>query len=329
MNKRYAYFDVLKFLLIFSVVFGHILENYIQNPFFKSIYMFIYTFHMPLFVFITGFFAKSNKGGGLRYFILFIIFQAIHAFLNISIFNVKTNYSWIEILGFILSPSWTLWYIFCMPIWLLSLRFIKNINSKLIVFSILLAVLVGFIPYFNSVFSLNRLFYFYPFFLLGYKFGKDKDAFIQKINSMQKPHIIFFCVCVLVTVFLLLRYGLPSLPIYSFYGRESFSNLDDFAIGLLAFFLAFSCSFCIMIILPTNIKDSKHILSFNQIGKRTLSVYLLHSILLLFINKYLFLTCADQVLQLLIILCETTFIMLLSSLPFFNKIINSSYHLLS
>ena len=75
MNKRYAYFYVLKFLLIFSVVFGHILENYIQNPFFKSIYMFIYTFHMPLFVFITGFFAKSNKGGGIK---------VLHFIYNIS-----------------------------------------------------------------------------------------------------------------------------------------------------------------------------------------------------------------------------------------------------
>ena len=48
MNKRYAYFDIIKFTLIFFVVLGHVIEPFINNPFFKSIYMLIYSFHMPL-----------------------------------------------------------------------------------------------------------------------------------------------------------------------------------------------------------------------------------------------------------------------------------------
>ena len=51
-------FDNLKILLILLVVLGHIIE-----PFYKlnTLYLIIYAFHMPVFVYISGYFAKGNK----------------------------------------------------------------------------------------------------------------------------------------------------------------------------------------------------------------------------------------------------------------------------
>ncbi|MFP3877521.1 acyltransferase family protein, partial [Bacillus paralicheniformis] len=46
----------IKGLLIFLVVFGHLIELYKGN--YYQIFVLIYAFHMPLFIFISGFLAK-------------------------------------------------------------------------------------------------------------------------------------------------------------------------------------------------------------------------------------------------------------------------------
>ncbi len=46
-KSRDSYFDNAKFILIFLVVFGHILRSFINgNEFMLHLYKFIYTFHM-------------------------------------------------------------------------------------------------------------------------------------------------------------------------------------------------------------------------------------------------------------------------------------------
>ena len=55
---RDSFCDTLKGILILLVILGHVLEignDIVSN----SVYHFIYLFHMPLFVFISGFFTKE------------------------------------------------------------------------------------------------------------------------------------------------------------------------------------------------------------------------------------------------------------------------------
>ena len=58
--KRVEYLDMLKAFAIFSVVLGHALQ-YLAWPDFwgRKAWMFIYAYHMPLFMFICGLFFKS------------------------------------------------------------------------------------------------------------------------------------------------------------------------------------------------------------------------------------------------------------------------------
>ena len=58
-NRNYL-LDNLKVVLIFFVVFGHVIEYYIKdNSVLRTIYIFIYIFHMPLFVFVSGYLSKN------------------------------------------------------------------------------------------------------------------------------------------------------------------------------------------------------------------------------------------------------------------------------
>lgn len=60
-KQREFYFDNARLYLIILVVFGHLLRSYIgENPFLYALYMFIYSFHMPAFVLISGYFAKAD-----------------------------------------------------------------------------------------------------------------------------------------------------------------------------------------------------------------------------------------------------------------------------
>jgi fucose 4-O-acetylase-like acetyltransferase len=55
-DKRIHWVDVLKFLGIFVIYLGHFGESA------GKLYPFVYTYHVPLFFFISGFFAEPKKG---------------------------------------------------------------------------------------------------------------------------------------------------------------------------------------------------------------------------------------------------------------------------
>ena len=81
--KRDRFWDSLKFILIFFVVYGHMIETYTPDGSFnRAMYNFIYTFHMPFFMFISGRFSqikdrKKYLNGIILILETYIVFQII------------------------------------------------------------------------------------------------------------------------------------------------------------------------------------------------------------------------------------------------------------
>ena len=92
--KRDYSFDNMKVLLITLVVFGHALEEFGTTGKLGLIRAVIYSFHMPLFIFISGYFSKSDAKPEklLKTTIIpFIIFNTIWMFTQGTAINkIKT-----------------------------------------------------------------------------------------------------------------------------------------------------------------------------------------------------------------------------------------------
>ncbi|WP_353615525.1 acyltransferase family protein [Colwellia sp. PAMC 21821] len=76
--------------MIFLVVFGHLIEPLInQNDFIKTIYMFIYSFHMPVFIILAGVLTKLDMTDeqttkNIRTLIVpFLVFTILYEIVNL------------------------------------------------------------------------------------------------------------------------------------------------------------------------------------------------------------------------------------------------------
>lgn len=168
-TQRNPTLDNVKFLMIFFVVFAHAIGPFIYTfPSLKRVFSSIYSFHMPVFIIISGMlsrdiFSRDHFEKLLRSLIIpFIVFSIIYEASHFILFNETSKYLRLHI------PYWLLWYLPSLFFWRLILPFMRRVPQFLLV-SILGAVAIGFVPDVHQLYGISRTIYFWPFFLLGYK----------------------------------------------------------------------------------------------------------------------------------------------------------------
>lgn len=194
--------DALKMFLIILVIYAHIplLDGLISGLRVECDTLMwhsvkgIYSFHMPLFVLLSGYFTKRKTAKNmfrsslklLRLFIVFhgidLLLRYIHGEVSFSIRNIIT-------------PSFALWYLLCLFYWRLSVVLIPNkIARKYVVFfSIILSLLVGFV-HIRGELGFQRFFSFMPYFFIGYYYGKEIMSKINTLlNKITPPNSFYYC----------------------------------------------------------------------------------------------------------------------------------------
>jgi fucose 4-O-acetylase-like acetyltransferase len=143
---------------------------------------------MPCFVFTSGYLAKSmNKGGKLRVDRIFAVFWM---YLIFKLGNVLLGMAFDQKVGLeLLKDGSAPWYLVTLCIWYISVPILDRIKAQYLIFgSLLIGCLIGYYSYVKDVFSLSRVFVFFPFFIIGYKLSKEKlDQFLN-----QRIRIIAF-----------------------------------------------------------------------------------------------------------------------------------------
>lgn len=93
MSEEFTYIDIAKGIGIFLVVLGHYVNPFFMPDYFQHIVNFVYTFHMPLFMAMSGFlFGKSfGKVNNYRSFVLKKSQRLLIPYFTISIllFGIK------------------------------------------------------------------------------------------------------------------------------------------------------------------------------------------------------------------------------------------------
>ena len=170
MTKRITYLDSLKAILILLVILGHAVqfntEEYETNPLFQ----FIYSFHMPLFLFISGYltcrgsFKRWNIGKrALQLLLPFITWALISPFLESRACTIKP----------FLYPDTGLWFLYNLFFYSVIANVSEWIESKKRIkleysFLLFYGLLGIFMLMFHTLFNCTQLLYHIPFFYAGY-----------------------------------------------------------------------------------------------------------------------------------------------------------------
>lgn len=181
-KKRIDALDLVKGLAIFLVIWGHTLQHCLSsNQVDEPVYRFIYSFHMPLFMVLCGFFSwssmKMNFWGMLKKKTLAILMPSIVwggiIYLFVSAAHIaegKSDALSISLLG---NMVWTSYW-FLKAVFLCYVIAWMGVNSKLWtpVWVLTSIFLIQLYPHFNIPLM-------YPCFLTGMYLNKviNKDKF--------------------------------------------------------------------------------------------------------------------------------------------------------
>ena len=276
MKKRIALWDNLKFLLIIFVVIGHYTQQFrADNEILQRIYVFIYSFHMPAFIFVTGLFSKRavNEKDIKKILPYLTCFFAT----TLILFITKALLGWAPVFEFF-SPSGISWYLMSIFFMFLITMLIKDYKPQYIfVLSLIIGVMCGFCQTNNpDFFTWMRTLTFYPFFCLGYISDREKIEKATNKISTKITAVIFF-----VAIYLLIYFYPKQANKISRLNtaRHTYSELGRFApygweLRLLTYAISFAAIFLLISLIPR-----KKIKGFTSLGERTLGIYMFHYVI--------------------------------------------------
>ncbi len=277
MSERDYLYDNVKGLLIITVVLCHLLGCCIakQDLIPRSLVVFIYYFHMPLFIFISGFFSKNvEKCRETAFRNLFLVYVVAQVFW--VIFKYLTNGS-VHYIRHFLDPGYAIWYIVALFFWRLFLKDLIRIPHILLI-SFLVSPLIMFLSDAELVLAINKTVGFLFFFLLGYCAGPEHVA---KVRRLPRPLAIALLAAIYAATVMLMKAG-----ILSYGGAKSLllhtmnmASFDSVWLGLGLYYGALAMAVLTGGLVLAAMPAKKNFLAY--IGGDTLPLYLSHTYFLI------------------------------------------------
>ena len=292
MKQRIYRYDNIKALLILLVVIGHMTTDYVSdNHLVRWTTLWIYTFHMPAFIFLAGLVHKqyitekrASRGikGETRFRAdkalgFFLCGYTLKVFLQLTrtLMGQKPLWHWIEEPGI---P----WYLFVMAEYEILFFILRHISDRirpwvLITGAFALSAVIGYFPEVGDAFCLSRMINFLPIYMLGYFLD------MRKVNSFMEGRWKRLLGWAGIAASLIIC-ATGKWSMYSwrkwFTGRRSYEFLQDYfsfalkdcwwiRLGVWAFALALT--FCIIAVIPD--RDFGFI---TKVGSSTLNIYFWH-----------------------------------------------------
>lgn len=264
---RSAYYDNIKSLLIFSVVIGHFIDCCSgRSEACRQLFLFIYSFHMPLFIFVSGLFynKKKLKQRTISYLMLFIMIKVVFCIENIIL---ARSYSFS-----LTSGNGMEWFVLAIAAMGILVYILDSIKPCLVLgIGIMLGCFVGFDKTIGDQFAISRIIVFFPFYYVATMLDRD---YIEKKTNQKWFKIIALVVLIVWAGLCIFKIDDLYILRHLFTGRNAF---DDSILSkgplyrLLCYLITTIVGLSIMTIAPHS-----HIPVVTFIGKKTMQIYFWH-----------------------------------------------------
>ena len=168
LKPRIFKFDNVRLLAIVLVVIGSFAEEFTpRSDMFQSWFVFVFSFHAPLFIFLSGLFTKEYKDGNRPDVYRLSFYFGLGMVLKIIIYLLRVWNG--EKIGIDFFGGATVeWYLFVIVMYSVTMYLLRWVNRWVMLgLSLVLGTVAGFLPL-GDEFYLMRYFVFMPFFLAGY-----------------------------------------------------------------------------------------------------------------------------------------------------------------
>ncbi len=272
--------DNVRGILIILVVIGHFLLPVVESDtrLIDGIFYAIYSFHMPCFVMVSGFYAKSvyrngrfRWGKAVQMLWLYFVYKSI-AYVTEGLaygFTGFPNYFF---------ESGAPWYLLALTLWYLTVPALQLLRGSKYryLFAAALFVAVAFLKYpvqIDCWFCFDRTLSFYPFFCLGY-FCTQADLDLYLTSPLKKPVDLaaaFLMLLILVGMKdLFMKYNLVV------YGADYIRFLPELYGRLWLIYLIWSLIALIISLGLIGLTLNRQMFLITDLGKNTLQIYFLH-----------------------------------------------------
>ncbi len=277
-ETRDRQFDSIRGLMIFLVVFAHVLSflypAWEKSESIKVLYYTVYSFHMPMLIFIAGYFSKGGfndeyiRKAISRCLVPYLVFQILYGF-PIQSFSEFFN---------LLYPRWTLWFLLSLFFWKIIVKPFSMLRHPVAVI-IATALYIGMYNSIGAYLAASRTICLFPFFLAGFLTQKESVAKIRNSGKLIPVGLFLLSlagICCLTTMnlktevlYMSRAYEVMELPILQGVIFRSYMILAGF-VGVF-FFLS---------VMPQ--KET----IFTHLGECSITVYLAHSVVIRILKYY-------------------------------------------
>ena len=304
----YSYLiDNFKVLLIFLVVFNHIIAfNLVKvDIVVRYVWYAITIFHMPAFIFVSGYLSKKPQ-------------NALKNFKNLLIpYILGYTLTWYSQIWLgrsvdyeILRPTGTvMWYILALFIYRLTIEALGKIRF-IVPISIAIALWAGTRPEFTTFLSASRIVVFFPFFVAGYLWKSEYITAVRKFKGKW----------VLVPISAVLLWAIPNYMITNDMGIAIFRGNHGYKLcgltdpeGIILRLLMYLVSFILIYTLLALLPDIK--LPLTYVGRHTMGIYFFHYPIMIIMNGLYILLIPEMNNVWALLGVSLVFVLVLGSLP--------------
>lgn len=189
MKVRLQYLDNLKAILIVLVILGHVIQGSIEDYQHNFLFRFIYSFHMPLFLAISGYLTyKPKHDSGLikkravQLLVPFVVWAFLSPVLQKGVVDIDAAFN------ALLYPDNGLWFLYNLFVYSAIFNILERISDKFakkqeMILCAFVFLLVCAMAVFKTKFNCSQLCWYLPFFVIGYYMRKYSEL-VEKRESL-------------------------------------------------------------------------------------------------------------------------------------------------